>query len=88
MHFYPSAESAYENSCSSHILPYDFSCKLYVATLAVDTDDPTVFENDAEPSNWHDPPEARQADSVFKVNGDSIKPKYGRGLCSYAANPG
>lgn len=49
---------------------------LYGKALAAGVGDPTEFENDAEPFYVYDSPEARQADCVFKVRGDSMAPKY------------
>lgn len=48
-------------------------------SLAAGTGDPTEFEDDAEAVYIYDSPETARADSIFKVNGDSMEPEFSDG---------
>lgn len=45
-------------------------------SLAAGIGDPTEFEEDAEPVYVYAAPEVKAADSIFKVNGDSMEPYF------------
>lgn len=48
-------------------------------SLAAGIGDPTEFEEDAEPVYVYSTPDIRRADSIFKVNGDSMEPVFSDG---------
>ena len=48
-------------------------------SLAAGIGDPTEFEDDAEPVYVYSTPEVNHADSIFKVNGDSMEPAFSDG---------
>ena len=52
---------------------------LYGKSLAAGIGDPSELEYDIEPFYLHDSLDLARADSVFKVNGDSMEPKYHNG---------
>ena len=53
-----------------HVLPY------YEKPLAAGIGDPTEYEGKSEDLYLHDTPELRRADCVYRVNGDSMTPKF------------
>ena len=48
-------------------------------SLAAGTGDPTEYEEDAKPVYVYSTPEVSRADSIFKVNGDSMEPAFSDG---------
>lgn len=48
-------------------------------TLAAGVGDPTEFEDDAEPVYLYNTSEISGADSIFRVNGDSMEPEFSDG---------
>ena len=52
---------------------------LYGKSLAAGIGDPSELEADIEPFYLYDSLDLARADSVFKVNGDSMEPKYHNG---------
>ena len=48
-------------------------------SLAAGTGDPTEFEADAEPVYVYSTPQVMRADSIFRVNGDSMEPAFSDG---------
>lgn len=55
----------------------DLSVLLYFnRSLAAGIGDPTEFEENAEPVYVYTTPESSRADSIFKINGDSMEPVY------------
>lgn len=48
-------------------------------SLAAGIGDPTEFEDEAEPVYVYATPEIAHADSIFKINGDSMEPRFHNG---------
>lgn len=48
-------------------------------SLAAGIGDPTEFEDEAEPVYVYTTPEIAHADSIFKINGDSMEPRFHNG---------
>ena len=51
----------------------------YGRSLAAGTGDPTELEADAQPVYVYETPQTRRADSIFRVNGDSMQPMFRNG---------